>query len=64
MTDRIETPCRQVCRLGGDAVCDGCGRTSAEIARWLGMTPAERGVVMVRVRDWRPRDPNSTAARG
>jgi uncharacterized protein (TIGR00290 family) len=49
---RIESPCRNVCRLGNDGVCDGCGRTLAEIAEWSTMTDNGRRAVMARVRSW------------
>jgi uncharacterized protein len=49
------SPCRQVCRMGVDGLCDGCGRTLEEIASWLHFTPPERGAVMLRVRAWEPR---------
>jgi len=56
MTAPIESPCRLVCRLGPDLVCDGCGRTIGEIAGWLELTPEARRSVMERVRDWRLRE--------
>lgn len=41
----IESPCVNICRLerGG---CIGCGRTTAEIARWGTTTDADRRAVM------------------
>ncbi|OYP34226.1 DUF1559 domain-containing protein [Rhodopirellula sp. MGV] len=30
----VTSPCNRVCRLNGDAVCIGCGRTRQEIGRW------------------------------
>ncbi|MEN8718731.1 MAG: DUF1289 domain-containing protein [Oceanococcaceae bacterium] len=30
----LPSPCNQVCVLNADAVCIGCGRTSAEIGDW------------------------------
>lgn len=47
-----ESPCRQICRLGADRVCDGCGRTIQEIANWSRLGPADRGRIGVRVADW------------
>jgi uncharacterized protein len=43
----LETPCKNLCHL--DAItgwCDGCGRTGAEIASWINLTPAERRAIM------------------
>jgi uncharacterized protein (TIGR00290 family) len=48
----IESPCRNVCRLGDDGRCDGCGRTLAEIAEWSSMPVEGRRAVMQRVRSW------------
>lgn len=50
------SPCRQVCRLGSDRVCDGCGRTIDEIATWFRMAPDARAVVMARVAGWQVRE--------
>ena len=59
----IESPCRQICRLAGDGLCDGCGRTLSEIAVWGSLAPAEREVVMRRVRGWTPRPADPIADR-
>jgi len=55
VTTPLPSPCRNVCRLGGDGLCDGCGRTVNEIARWIRMSAEERRTVMARVADWRVR---------
>ena len=54
---KIQSPCRQICRLGTDGLCDGCGRTLAEIAVWGTLDPAARREVMDRVSSWEPRSP-------
>ena len=38
----VLTPCIGICRLDARGLCEGCGRSGDEIARWLGMTDAER----------------------
>ncbi len=38
----VLTPCIGICRLDARGFCEGCGRTGDEIARWLGMSDAER----------------------
>ncbi|GAB3313561.1 hypothetical protein GCM10027564_21390 [Luteimonas notoginsengisoli] len=38
----VLSPCTGVCTMAGDGYCDGCHRTSAEIARWIHMDDAER----------------------
>lgn len=30
----VASPCRQICELGADQICEGCGRTLDEIAEW------------------------------
>jgi hypothetical protein len=43
----IDTPCVNICTLDARrAVCLGCGRTIDEIARWGGMSAAERSRIM------------------
>jgi predicted Fe-S protein YdhL (DUF1289 family) len=42
-----ESPCVQVCTIHQPTgLCLGCGRTLAEIAGWVNMSPAERRSVM------------------
>ncbi len=38
----VLSPCIGVCTLGDDGLCDGCLRTTAEIARWSQMNDDER----------------------
>ncbi len=59
MSGPIPSPCRQICVLGHDNHCDGCGRSLDEVRRWLTMTPTERLIVMARVADWAPRPSQS-----
>ena len=43
----IESPCILVCSIDAETgFCFGCGRTGDEIASWIGMSPADRRVVM------------------
>jgi uncharacterized protein len=50
------SPCRSICRLGPDQVCDGCGRTIAEIAMWTQLDAAMQARVLARVAGWVPRE--------
>lgn len=44
---RLETPCVNVCMLDdASGLCVGCGRSGAEIAGWVDMSPAERRAIM------------------
>ena len=43
----IESPCILVCSIDDrTGYCFGCGRTRAEIAEWIVMTPQARRAVM------------------
>lgn len=43
----ISTPCTKLCLLDrASGLCEGCGRSAAEIARWGSMSEAERVGVM------------------
>jgi predicted Fe-S protein YdhL (DUF1289 family) len=42
----VLSPCIGICSLDGDGLCEGCHRTTAEIAGWSSMTDAERLHVM------------------
>jgi predicted Fe-S protein YdhL (DUF1289 family) len=39
----VDSPCVQVCQVSRDnAVCTGCYRSLAEIAKWSGLSDAEK----------------------
>ena len=43
----IQSPCIKICTLDArSGLCLGCGRTIDEIARWSGMSEAERARIM------------------
>ena len=43
----IETPCVKICTVDArQGFCLGCGRTRDEIARWAGMSAAERSRII------------------
>ena len=42
----ILSPCIGICRVGADGLCQGCLRTTDEIARWMFFTDAERERLM------------------
>jgi predicted Fe-S protein YdhL (DUF1289 family) len=47
--ERADTPCVAVCSTTFDDVCRGCGRTVAEVAHWVSMTPAQKEIVWQRI---------------
>ncbi len=40
------SPCIGICSLDGQGLCEGCHRTTTEIARWSQMSDGERQHVM------------------
>lgn len=45
--EAIETPCVRICQVNAERrICEGCGRSLAEIGGWLAMSAAERRRVM------------------
>nr|WP_290885549.1 DUF1289 domain-containing protein [Arenimonas sp.] len=38
----VLSPCVGICSLDANGLCEGCHRTSAEIARWSQMSDDER----------------------
>lgn len=46
MPAEIESPCRNICRLSSDGtLCEGCGRTLGDIARWPAASEDERRAI-------------------
>ena len=46
----IHTPCKNICVLHPALrLCTGCGRSIDEIARWIGLTDAERSRIMAQL---------------
>ena len=51
-TPDIETPCVKLCVVDPDSgFCIGCGRSRAEIAGWIAMSPDARREVMADLDD-------------
>jgi len=42
----ILSPCIGICRLAADGFCEGCHRSSDEIAGWIGYSDQERLRIM------------------
>lgn len=42
----VTSPCVGICALDRDGLCEGCHRTSAEIAGWLAMSDDQRRHLM------------------
>lgn len=46
MTEEIKSPCVNICQVNLEGVCQGCGRTTDEIAKWWSMTNEEKQQVL------------------
>lgn len=43
----MDTPCVDICKISpANGLCEGCGRTIAEIAAWASLSPLERRRIM------------------
>jgi len=45
----VKSPCVSVCLLDLNGICQGCGRTQEEIAKWWDMTNDEKQQVLDRL---------------
>ncbi len=47
--DAPRSPCVSICALDESDICIGCLRSADEIARWHGMSDAQKRQVLVRI---------------
>ena len=47
--DLPESPCIGICSTLFDEVCQGCGRTAAEVSNWVFYTEEEKRVIWERI---------------
>lgn len=45
----VPSPCRNICRLDDEDVCEGCHRTIDEITRWPQMSDEEKRSILARI---------------
>jgi uncharacterized protein len=51
----MESPCKNICHLNAVTdLCEGCGRSRAEIGNWMRFTAAERRAIMAELPQRRP----------
>ena len=48
--DESDSPCIGICSTLYDEICQGCGRTLAEVSNWVFMTSEEKSIVWKRIR--------------
>ena len=49
LSDRPDSPCIGICSTLFDEVCQGCGRTAAEVSNWVFLSAEEKQVVWERI---------------
>ena len=43
---QIASPCKSICRLNEEDICEGCGRTKKEIQDWKIYSDKRRSMIM------------------
>ncbi|SOY46810.1 conserved hypothetical protein, DUF1289 [Cupriavidus taiwanensis] len=49
LTERPDSPCIGICSTLFDEVCQGCGRTAAEVSNWVFFSDEEKQQVWQRI---------------
>lgn len=49
LADRPDSPCIGICSTLFDEICQGCGRTAAEVSNWVFLSEEEKQVVWERI---------------
>ena len=49
LSDRPDSPCIGICSTLFDEVCQGCGRTAAEVSNWVFYSEEEKQVIWERI---------------
>lgn len=49
LSDRPDSPCIGICSTLFDDVCQGCGRTAAEVSNWVFYSEEEKQVIWERI---------------
>jgi len=49
LTDRPDSPCIGICSTLFDEICQGCGRTAAEVSNWVFFSDEEKQAVWERI---------------
>ncbi|TPQ41103.1 DUF1289 domain-containing protein [Cupriavidus pinatubonensis] len=49
LADRPDSPCIGICSTLFDEICQGCGRTAAEVSNWVFLSEDEKQVVWERI---------------
>lgn len=49
LSDRPDSPCIGICSTLFDEVCQGCGRTAAEVSNWVFYSEEEKQAIWERI---------------
>jgi len=49
LNDRPDSPCVGICSTLFDEICQGCGRTAAEVSNWVFFSDEEKQVIWERI---------------
>ena len=49
LSDRPDSPCIGICSTLFDDICQGCGRTAAEVSNWVFYSDEEKQVIWERI---------------
>ncbi|ABF08464.1 DUF1289 domain-containing protein [Cupriavidus metallidurans] len=49
LSDRPDSPCIGICSTLFDEICQGCGRTAAEVSNWVFYSDEEKQVIWERI---------------
>jgi predicted Fe-S protein YdhL (DUF1289 family) len=51
--NNMKTPCKRICVLVNNKLCEGCGRTWEELREWSFYSDKQRDEIMDRLKDFK-----------
>jgi len=51
--NNMKTPCKRICVLVDNKICEGCGRTWEELRDWTFYTDKQRDDIMERLKNFK-----------
>ena len=51
--NNMKTPCKRICVLVDNKICEGCGRTWEELRDWTFYTDKQRDEIMERLKNFK-----------
>jgi predicted Fe-S protein YdhL (DUF1289 family) len=53
LKNNMKTPCKRICVLVNNKLCEGCGRTWEELREWSFYSYKQRDEIMDRLKDFK-----------